>query len=100
MINVFVRSLAKIFSSRKRRKPRTYNYTKLTRGQDYFFESIEEGTKGYLTKQGQKVQPGDYIILREENNTFRYKIEEIDYYSNPSDMWIALLKKETLAEDK
>lgn len=100
MFNIFVRAIALIFSESKKNRPRIHNYTKLTRGEDYLFEPLDGGMKGYITAQRQGVRQGDYLILLEDNNSFRYIVEEIDYYANPSDMWIALLKKETIKEEK
>ncbi|WP_339381337.1 hypothetical protein [Brasilonema sp. UFV-L1] len=46
-----------------------------------------------MTGQGKGVKRGDYIILRDSSNACRYQVEDIDYYSEPPDMWIALLQK-------
>lgn len=60
---------------------------------DYIFESAHEGLKGYLTAQDRGVKVGDRVILVQENDRNYYQVENIDYYSNPSDMYIALLRK-------
>lgn len=72
------------------RKPKTHNYTKLLCDRDYSFESIGEGS-GYMTGQGSGVKKGDYLLLRMGGDRV-YQVEEIDYYSNLRDMWMALLK--------
>ncbi len=61
---------------------------------DYFFEAIGDGTKAYMTSQGRSVRQGEYILLQTGTKVEKYKIEQVDYYCNPSDMWIALLSKD------
>ncbi len=63
-------------------------------GQDYVFELAEEDKKAYITGQGRGIKPGDSIIL--DDDAGKYQVEKIDYYSNPSDMWIALVKVDSL----
>lgn len=46
-----------------------------------------------MTGQKKGLKQGDYLIVRDGSSLCRYQIEEIDYYCNPSDMWIALLKR-------
>lgn len=75
------------------RKQRVHDYSLFKSGQDYAFERIEKGMKGYMTGQCRDVKAGDYILLREESGLSQYQVEEIDYYLSPPDMWIALLKK-------
>lgn len=45
----------------------------------------------YMTAYGSDVAPGDLIVLREGKATVTYWVKEIDYYSNPSDLWTALI---------
>ncbi|MBW4471950.1 MAG: hypothetical protein KME45_16310 [Stenomitos rutilans HA7619-LM2] len=45
-----------------------------------------------MTGQGKGIKPNDYILLQLESISRCYQVEVIDYYSQPSDMWIALLK--------
>lgn len=75
------------------RKQRVHDYSPFKSGQDYAFELIESGTKGYMTGQARGVEVGDYILIREESGLSQYQVEQIDYYMSPPDMWIALLKK-------
>ncbi|AOY84651.2 hypothetical protein BJP36_13070 [Moorena producens JHB] len=74
-----------------RRSNKTHDYTGYQEGRDYFFDSIDQGTTGQMAGQGKGIQPGDYLILRHRSKDFRYRVDEIDYYSSPPDMWIALL---------
>ncbi|HAG84503.1 MAG TPA: hypothetical protein DCL61_25945 [Cyanobacteria bacterium UBA12227] len=60
---------------------------------DHIFAPKEGGIKAYMTGQGQGIECGDYLILKEKSNGERYQVDKINYYSNPPDMWIALLKQ-------
>lgn len=76
------------------RKTKTHDYTRYQSGIDYAFDPADpEGSKAYMTAQGGGMQVGDYIVLQENGQQTRYQIERIDYYLDPSDMWIALLLK-------
>jgi hypothetical protein len=77
----------------KVRKQKTHNYTNQVAGQDYIFEAAENHTKGYMTAQRKGVAVGDFITLQDGAEVCCYQVEQIDYYSNPSDMWTALLKR-------
>ncbi|MEO1378154.1 MAG: hypothetical protein AAFW70_28550, partial [Cyanobacteria bacterium J06635_10] len=64
------------------------------RGSDYVFEvAPEDVTKAYMTARSTGVKLGDYIVLQIGSESKQYQVEQIDYYSNPSDMWMALIKK-------
>jgi hypothetical protein len=75
-----------------KRQPKVHDYSKLVMGSDYVFESLNTGTQGCITGFGKGVKSGDFMILKQNNQSCRYQVEEINYYSDPSDMWIALLK--------
>ncbi|MDZ8106525.1 MAG: hypothetical protein RM338_13020 [Nostoc sp. DedQUE12a] len=72
---------------------KTHDYSQKICGSDYVFERVKEGRIGYMTGVGNGVKASDRIILRQGSESYQYQIEEIDYYSYPSDMWIALLKQ-------
>ncbi|MDZ8187565.1 MAG: hypothetical protein RMX96_22280 [Nostoc sp. ChiSLP02] len=76
-----------------KQKNKTHDYSHQVWGSDYIFERLNEGTIGYMTGVGNGVKVSDRIILRQGSESYQYQIEEIDYYSYPSDMWIALLKQ-------
>ena len=73
-------------------KHKIHDYSKLIEGQDYVFEPVQ-GVGGYMTATGKGIKPRDYIILQSGYKNYRYQVEEIEYYADPSDMWIALLKQ-------
>ncbi|MBU7582170.1 MAG: hypothetical protein KAF91_04545 [Nostoc sp. TH1S01] len=74
-------------------KHKTHDYSRFTTGRDYVFESLNQGLEGQMTGIGKGIKACDYIILRRGAELFRYQVEEIDYYADPPDMWMALLKK-------
>ncbi|MBO3457591.1 hypothetical protein G7B40_009110 [Aetokthonos hydrillicola Thurmond2011] len=90
--SVFFLSLVNfLLSQLKRQRHKTHDYTQSVSGRDYVFETAENLNKGYMTAHGKRVKPGDYVILQCGSQSKRYQVVEIDYYSEPSDMWIALL---------
>jgi hypothetical protein len=76
---------------RSHRKGRVHHYTSYKCGRDYAFDEIQDGSQAYMTAYGYGVKPGDYITICRDKVKIQYKVEQIDYYSNPSDLWIALL---------
>jgi MioC protein len=76
-----------------RKNSKIHDYSPYVAGTDYVFESSDNGMTGYMTAQGKGIKPGDYIILQKGSKFYKYQVEQIDYYSNPSDMWMASLKQ-------
>ncbi len=72
---------------------KTHDYRKYQPALDYFFDPIEEGNGGYMTAQGKGIKQGDYLVLQESSGSCVYQIEEIEYYTNPPEMWMAKLVK-------
>jgi hypothetical protein len=73
---------------------KTHNYTHLVCGKDYVIEKSEDTQKSHMTATGQDIKSGDCIIITgADGNNYKYQVEEVDYYSNPPDMWMALLKE-------
>ena len=79
----------------KLQKQKIHDYTDAEYGKDYMFESADNYNQGYMTARGKGVKKDDYIILRNGSESYSYQVKEIDYYSNPADMWMALLQKVT-----
>jgi len=76
-----------------KQKGKIHDYSQLVWGSDYVFEPRNEEVGGYMTGQGKSIKPSDYIILQHGSKSYKYLVEEIDYYSDPPDMWIALLRQ-------
>jgi hypothetical protein len=71
-----------------------HDYSHLVFGVDYVFEQTPgSASQGSMTAQRKGVQTGDHIILMQNGMLLEYCIQELDYYSSPSDMWIAILMK-------
>ncbi len=92
--SVFFLSLTNLILKKlKQHKNKTHDFTECLQGTDYVVEFADMLTTGYMTAQSKGVKCGDYIILQIGSESCRYQVEQIDYYSNPSDMWMALIKK-------
>lgn len=91
LLSVFLPMLS--LANESKQKNKIHDYSQLVRGKDYVFEPLQGGMGGYMTSSGKGIKPGDYIILQYGCKHYRYQVEEIDYYADPSDMWIALLKQ-------
>jgi hypothetical protein len=90
----FLSRLNFLLNRSKPRKNRTYDYTDYVCGRDYVFEPIADKPDSYyMTSQSKGIKPGDRIILQNASTAGFYEVEEIEYYSEPSDMWMALVKK-------
>ncbi|WP_414566266.1 MULTISPECIES: hypothetical protein [unclassified Anabaena] len=85
-------SLANFTGYLSQKQQITHDYSQLVPGRDYVFELINEGTEGQMTGVGKGIKPLDYIILQHGSESYRYQVEAIDYYLDPPDMWMALLK--------
>jgi len=87
-LDFFNRIFAQVLPSSP--KPRTHNLTKQSQSVNYEFEQID-GRRAQMTGYGKGIKPGDYILLAKEE--IRYQVEAIDYYSDPGNLWTALLFK-------
>ncbi len=75
-------------------KRKTFDYANPRDGTPYFIEMTDHDPSqesAYMTAYGRNVEPGDLIVLREGKATVNYWVKEIEYYSNPSDLWTALI---------
>lgn len=87
-LDFFDRLFAQVLPSSP--KPRTHNFTKQIESLNYEFEEID-GTRAQMTGYGKRINVKDYIILTKKE--IRYRVEAIEYYSEPADLWTALLYK-------
>lgn len=93
-LSIIFSSLFNFISSKpQRRRSNTHDYTQSVKGRDYVFEFVEGQIKAQMTAQGKGIKRGDYIILQNQAYSEQYQVEEIEYYSDPADMWMALLRK-------
>jgi len=86
--------LLKLFSaSQSKNSHRTHDYRHLVWGSDYVFELLNTEMLASMTGIGEGIKADDYIILQKDGKSYRYQVQQIDYYSDPPDMWIAVLKE-------
>jgi hypothetical protein len=76
-----------------KQKHKVHDYSQLVGGRDYVFELLNGGMEAQMTGVGKGIKPDDYIILQHGSGSYRYRVEDIDYYSDPPNMWMALLKQ-------
>ncbi len=71
---------------------KTHDYTNRYWGHDYAITQLFPKNVIALTGWGRGLEVGDFIILENEESSTRYKLLEVDYLLNPSDMWHAKAK--------
>jgi 2',3'-cyclic-nucleotide 2'-phosphodiesterase (5'-nucleotidase family) len=75
-----------------RATPETHDYTHRTWGHDYaIHQVVDQGQTLITSGWGYGLHVGDYLLLCNKDKTTRYKVETINYYLDPSDMWNATL---------
>lgn len=85
-LNFFDKLFAQVVPSSSKHK--THNFADQIESVNYEFEKIDSHT-AQMTGYGRGVNPRDYIILTKER--IRYRVEAIEYYSDPPNLWTALL---------
>ncbi|MEO0853576.1 MAG: hypothetical protein AAFY15_08750 [Cyanobacteria bacterium J06648_11] len=84
----FLQAVRNALSSRASR-----DFTSDRCGVDYVFELDADSHSGYITSSGSKVRVGDRLTLPDGDRLRDYKVVAVDYYCNPSDMWIARVER-------
>lgn len=82
----------------RRRQTQTVHNYRHRPPHEYEFEQLEDENQAYMTSQGRGLVRGDYIVLGQNQQVKVYQIQTIDYYTSPSDMWVALLTKANLPQ--
>ena len=71
-------------------KIKTHDYSEREWGKNYNIQEVyDDGINVSLCGWGLGIKQGDYILLRNGDDTTRYKFDSITYCSNPHDMWFA-----------
>ena len=71
-------------------KAATHDYSAREWGRNYNIQNIHnDGMKLSLVGWGLGIKVGDFIIVKNGNDTTRYKFDSIRYCSDPHDMWFA-----------
>lgn len=72
------------------RRPKTHDYTRRVAGVDYIVEFQADSPVAIMTTYGRGIRVGDWVVLVPGEY---YRVETLEYYANPGDMWIALLTR-------
>lgn len=74
-------------------RPATWNYVDRYWGHDYVYHPQgKEGLTARMQGWGYDIEAGDYLILpANDGAATRYRVDTIQYYSDPEDMWSAIV---------
>lgn len=68
----------------------THDLSPKTWGNDYIFTPIDAGQRGKLSGwHPEHMEPGDFVILRNGDDTTRYQITKIEWMTDPRDQFFA-----------
>lgn len=76
----------------RRRSGKTHRYDNSVLNSDFCLEAIPDRSGFLMTSCKAGVRRGDLIQLNDADGLQEYRVDEIDYYSEPADMWIAKLR--------
>ncbi len=68
------------------KEPKTHDYTKSSWGHDLSWDVLD-GQKLKIIGWGSGTKDGDFLLLPNGNNSTRYKVDEISYFSDPTDQF-------------
>jgi hypothetical protein len=75
-----------------KQKLKTHHYQASGRGVDFFLEESSDNSKEfYMTSHKSRVKKTDLIKIHGSSGSQTYKVLDIDYYTDPSEMWMARL---------
>lgn len=87
-------SNSKHVGAKEQPKPKVHDYTRHQCGVDYLIEAIAGTSHSYcITAQGRGIKLHHLISLQQNGLVEKYRVDAIDYYSSPSDMWAGTLTK-------
>ncbi len=70
----------------------THDFSAREWGRNYSIGRIESGGLNIsLTGWGTGIKTGDYIIIKNGDDTTRYKFDSVEYHRDPHDMWFGEL---------
>jgi|GEM_PF-1333071 len=72
---------------------KTFGYAASNVGETFVLDTTPNPSLSYMTSLQAGVQLGDYIQIYHPDKMTTYQIQEIEYYREPSDMWMAKLLK-------
>jgi hypothetical protein len=73
---------------------KVHSYSESIDRDTFVLELVEKDSlKFCMTAFGADIKQGDFIVINNQISSTTYKVESIDYYLDPEDMWMALLIK-------
>jgi hypothetical protein len=76
----------------KRRQYQIHTYRNPKNCTTFVLEaSKDDPLKFYMTGFGADIKTGDFIVIEDYGLSMAYKVESIDYYLDPPDLWMASL---------
>jgi hypothetical protein len=77
-----------------RSRPKVHHYLQTIDSNSFALEPVGKNALEFsMTGFGADIKQGDFIVINDETSTITYKVECIDYYLDPPDLWMALLIK-------
>jgi hypothetical protein len=77
-----------------RSRAKVHHYLKTVDSNSFALEPVGKNALEFsMTAFGADIKQGDFIVINDKTSTITYKVEDIDYYLDPPDMWMALLIK-------
>lgn len=71
---------------------RTFHHQPDGINSEFIINSIEDQPGFYhITAQGPRVKLGESIEIEQSGQYQTYQIDDVEYYSEPSDMWMAMM---------
>lgn len=75
-------------------RPTIHRYLKASSCNSFTLESVGKSRVRFsMTGFGANIQKCDFIIIQDQASITTYKVENIDYYLDPPDLWMASLMK-------
>lgn len=75
----------------RRNKTKIFSYDFCGIGENFVLEADLNTRSYYMTSLQAGAQLGDCVQIHHLDKTTTYQIQEIEYYTEPSDMWMARL---------
>jgi len=72
-------------------KSKVHRYNDSAMSNDFCLEALSDQSGFMMTSCRAGVRRGDWIHIVDTDGCQEYRVDEIDFYSEPADMWIAKL---------
>jgi hypothetical protein len=82
-------------------RARVHRYLKTFDSNEFALDPVGKNALEFsMTGFGADIKQGDFIVINDKPSTISYKVESIDYYLDPPDMWMASLIKRSYSCDE